>query len=162
MSDYYLKLQKSGTQIIAIDRPLNEVHFACILSEDFDAAYELTQSVLGEGVALDVESVTVLSEEIDDWPRGKVRSGLSHNLNGDGWPTVYRDVQSQILNILVLDVSTSVTTPLICSLRKPSPVVVTVWFYRPPAKLKNLARNCVCGLKKSTNNRRHTLKHKDK
>ncbi len=49
-SQYYLKLQNSGTPIIAIDRPLNDQHFACIVSENFDAAYQLAQSVVSDKV----------------------------------------------------------------------------------------------------------------
>ncbi|MDN2483545.1 catabolite repressor/activator [Vibrio agarivorans] len=45
-SDYYLKLQQSGTPIIALDRPLDDEHFSCVVSEDFDSAYELTTSIL--------------------------------------------------------------------------------------------------------------------
>ena len=49
-SDYYLKIQERGTPIIAIDRSLDDEHFCCVISEDFDAAYELTQSVINENV----------------------------------------------------------------------------------------------------------------
>lgn len=49
-SDYYLKIQERGTPIIAIDRSLDDEHFCCVISEDFDAAYELTQSVISENV----------------------------------------------------------------------------------------------------------------
>ncbi|RTZ17312.1 catabolite repressor/activator [Vibrio aquaticus] len=50
-TDYYLELQKSGTPVIAIDRPLDDEHFSCVISEDFSGAFELTQSVLDEQVA---------------------------------------------------------------------------------------------------------------
>ncbi|WP_394252115.1 catabolite repressor/activator [Vibrio profundi] len=50
-NDFYLKLQKSGTPVIAIDRPLDDEHFSCVISEDFGAAFELTQSLLEEDVA---------------------------------------------------------------------------------------------------------------
>lgn len=45
-SEYYLKLKQSGTPIIALDRPLDDEHFSCVVSEDFDSAFELTQSIL--------------------------------------------------------------------------------------------------------------------
>ena len=45
-SEYYLKLQKAGTPVIAIDRPLDDELFSCVISEDFSSAYELTHSVL--------------------------------------------------------------------------------------------------------------------
>jgi len=44
-SDYYLKIQQQGTPIIALDRALDDEHFGCVISEDFDGAYELTGSV---------------------------------------------------------------------------------------------------------------------
>lgn len=49
-SEYYLKLQQQGTPVIAIDRSLDDEHFGCIISEDFNAAYELTQSVIKKEV----------------------------------------------------------------------------------------------------------------
>lgn len=49
-SDFYLQLQQSGTPVIAIDRPLDDEHFACVISEDFGAAYELTESVLANNI----------------------------------------------------------------------------------------------------------------
>ncbi|MGC9401373.1 catabolite repressor/activator [Vibrio genomosp. F10] len=45
-NDFYLAIQQAGTPVIAIDRPLDDEHFACIVSEDYDAAFELTQSVI--------------------------------------------------------------------------------------------------------------------
>ncbi|USD67456.1 catabolite repressor/activator [Vibrio sp. SCSIO 43136] len=45
-NSYYLKLQQSGTPVIAIDRPLDDEHFSCVVSEDFDSAYELTDSII--------------------------------------------------------------------------------------------------------------------
>ncbi|MCA2014628.1 catabolite repressor/activator [Vibrio tritonius] len=45
-SEFYLQLQRSGTPVIAIDRPLDDEFFACVISEDFNAAFELTDSVL--------------------------------------------------------------------------------------------------------------------
>lgn len=49
-SDFYLELQNKGTPVIALDRPLDDEHFSCVISEDFGAAYELTESVLCDGV----------------------------------------------------------------------------------------------------------------
>ncbi|KGY13200.1 transcriptional regulator [Vibrio tubiashii] len=50
-NDYYLNIQQSGTPIIALDRPLDDEHFACVISEDFDSALELTASVLESNVS---------------------------------------------------------------------------------------------------------------
>ncbi|OEE78513.1 DNA-binding transcriptional regulator FruR [Vibrio genomosp. F6 str. FF-238] len=47
---FYLKLQNSGTPVIAIDRPLDDEHFCCVISEDFGAAFELTHSLLTDEV----------------------------------------------------------------------------------------------------------------
>lgn len=49
-SDFYLELQNSGTPVIAIDRPLDDEYFACVISEDYNAAYELTKSVFDSNV----------------------------------------------------------------------------------------------------------------
>ena len=49
-SEYYLTIQEKGTPIIAIDRSLDDEHFGCVISEDFDAAYELTKSVVNKNV----------------------------------------------------------------------------------------------------------------
>ncbi len=50
-NDYYLKLQKSGTPIIALDRPLDDEYFCSVVSEDFDSAFELTQSIISESIS---------------------------------------------------------------------------------------------------------------
>lgn len=49
-SEHYLALQQSGTPVIALDRPLDDEHFCCVISEDFGGAFELTSSVLGDSV----------------------------------------------------------------------------------------------------------------
>lgn len=49
-SDYYIDLQNRGTPVIALDRPLDDEHFSCVISEDFGGAFELTKSVLSDGV----------------------------------------------------------------------------------------------------------------
>ncbi|PNH83429.1 catabolite repressor/activator [Vibrio diazotrophicus] len=49
-SDYYLKMQNMGTPVIAIDRPLDDEYFACVISEDYGAAYDLTSSLLTDNV----------------------------------------------------------------------------------------------------------------
>ncbi|CAE6942197.1 COG1609 Transcriptional regulators [Vibrio sp. B1FLJ16] len=50
-NEFYLKLQKSGTPVIALDRPMDDEHFCCVISEDFDAALELTESVLSPDIS---------------------------------------------------------------------------------------------------------------
>ncbi|EKO3893103.1 catabolite repressor/activator [Vibrio metschnikovii] len=49
-SEFYWQVQQAGTPVIAIDRPLDDEHFPCVVSEDFSAAFELTQSVLSDEV----------------------------------------------------------------------------------------------------------------
>lgn len=49
-NDYYLKMQNLGTPVIAIDRPLDDEFFACVISEDYGAAFDLTSSLLSEAV----------------------------------------------------------------------------------------------------------------
>ncbi|MGY3571446.1 catabolite repressor/activator [Vibrio paucivorans] len=49
-SEFYLTMQKSGTPVIAIDRPLDDEHFSCVISEDFGAANDLTQSLMRDSV----------------------------------------------------------------------------------------------------------------
>ncbi|CCN81333.1 Fructose repressor [Vibrio nigripulchritudo SFn27] len=49
-SDYYYAIQQSGTPVIAIDRALDDEHFACVISEDFEGAKSLTQSIMSEPV----------------------------------------------------------------------------------------------------------------
>ncbi|WP_220720847.1 catabolite repressor/activator [Agarivorans litoreus] len=45
-SEYYLQVQQSGTPVIAIDRSLDDEYFCCVVSEDYSAALELTNSVI--------------------------------------------------------------------------------------------------------------------
>lgn len=45
-SEFYLTAQKSGTPIVAIDRPMDDEHFGCVISEDFSSAFDLTESVV--------------------------------------------------------------------------------------------------------------------
>lgn len=47
-NDFYLSIQKAGTPVIALDRPLDDEHFACVISEDFSGAHELTNSLVHE------------------------------------------------------------------------------------------------------------------
>ncbi len=47
-SEFYYGLQQAGTPVIAIDRPLDDEFFACVVSEDYSAALELTESVLDD------------------------------------------------------------------------------------------------------------------
>ncbi|ANU38435.1 catabolite repressor/activator [Vibrio scophthalmi] len=49
-SEFYLTLQSKGTPVVAIDRPLDDEHFCCVISEDFGAAHELAMSILSDGV----------------------------------------------------------------------------------------------------------------
>jgi len=49
-NDYYLKMQNLGTPVIAIDRPLDDEFFACVISEDYGAAFDLTSSLLSKAV----------------------------------------------------------------------------------------------------------------
>ena len=49
-SEFYLELQKNGTPVIALDRPLDDEHFSCVVSEDFGAAFDLTNSLISDGV----------------------------------------------------------------------------------------------------------------
>jgi len=49
-SEYYLKMQDQGTPVIAIDRPLDDEYFACVISEDYGAAFDLTSSLLTDDV----------------------------------------------------------------------------------------------------------------
>lgn len=49
-NEYYLKIQQQGTPIIALDRALDDEYFGCVISEDFDGAFELTASLLNDKV----------------------------------------------------------------------------------------------------------------
>ncbi|MDB1125435.1 catabolite repressor/activator [Vibrio algarum] len=49
-NEYYLKVQKAGTPVVAIDRPLDDEHFGCVISEDYTSAFDLTNSVLSSSV----------------------------------------------------------------------------------------------------------------
>ncbi|MDC0611003.1 catabolite repressor/activator [Vibrio sp.] len=49
-SEYYTEIQQSGTPVIAIDRPMDDEYFSCVVSEDFGAAKDLTESVIQKDV----------------------------------------------------------------------------------------------------------------
>ncbi|GAM60585.1 fructose repressor fruR [Vibrio ishigakensis] len=49
-SEYYRRLQNSGTPVIALDRAMNDEHFSCVISEDFDAAHDLTRSLISSKI----------------------------------------------------------------------------------------------------------------
>ncbi|MEH0688179.1 catabolite repressor/activator [Vibrio cholerae] len=49
-NEFYLDIQHKGTPVIAIDRPLDDEFFSCVISEDFGAANELTHSVISDTV----------------------------------------------------------------------------------------------------------------
>ena len=45
-SAFYWDIQQTGIPVIALDRPLDDTQFACVISEDQQAAFRLTQSVI--------------------------------------------------------------------------------------------------------------------
>ena len=47
---YYVDLKNLGTLVIGLDRPMNTEHFSCVISEDFQAALELTNSVFTDEI----------------------------------------------------------------------------------------------------------------
>lgn len=49
-NEFYLNVQNKGTPVIALDRPLDDEHFSCVISEDFDGALRLTSSVLFDDI----------------------------------------------------------------------------------------------------------------
>lgn len=49
-SNFYAGIHQSGTPVIAIDRALDDEFFACVVSEDYSSALELTQSVLADDI----------------------------------------------------------------------------------------------------------------
>ncbi|GLQ72556.1 catabolite repressor/activator [Vibrio penaeicida] len=49
-SDFYRQIQQSGTPVIAIDRALDDEYFACVISEDFEGAKSLTESMMSGSV----------------------------------------------------------------------------------------------------------------
>lgn len=51
-NEFYLDIQNKGTPVIAIDRPLDDEFFSCVISEDFGAANELTHSVISDAVTI--------------------------------------------------------------------------------------------------------------
>ncbi|QUM77299.1 catabolite repressor/activator [Moritella sp. 24] len=48
--DYYRKVQANGVPVIGLDRAMDDDIFSCVISEDLDGAYELTQALLAQGV----------------------------------------------------------------------------------------------------------------
>ncbi|KXF79784.1 catabolite repressor/activator [Enterovibrio coralii] len=48
-NDFYPAIQSSGTPVIAIDRALDDEHFASVISEDLEGAYSLTDRLLQAG-----------------------------------------------------------------------------------------------------------------
>ncbi|MDN3715846.1 catabolite repressor/activator [Vibrio breoganii] len=55
-NEYYQLLLQKGTPVIALDRPLDDEVFSCVVSEDFEAALQLTKSILSS----DVKSVGLI------------------------------------------------------------------------------------------------------
>lgn len=49
-NEFYSKVQNGGTPVIAIDRSLDDEHFACVVSEDYGAALDLTNSVISPSI----------------------------------------------------------------------------------------------------------------
>lgn len=49
-SEYYAEIQRAGTPVIAIDRPMDDEYFSCVVSEDYGAAKQLTESVIKDDV----------------------------------------------------------------------------------------------------------------
>jgi LacI family fructose operon transcriptional repressor len=49
-NEFYKQIQAQGTPVIAIDRSLDDEFFSCVISEDFGAAYDLTQSVISPSI----------------------------------------------------------------------------------------------------------------
>lgn len=45
-SDFYIEIQNSNLPVIALDRMLSDEHFASVISEDLEGAYQLTMSLL--------------------------------------------------------------------------------------------------------------------
>ena len=50
-NEFYLGIQKRGIPVIALDRPLDDEYFSCVISEDFEGALRLTSSILSDSVA---------------------------------------------------------------------------------------------------------------
>lgn len=50
-NDFYPVIQQSGTPVIAIDRALNDEHFASVISEDLDGAFTLTKKLTDTGAS---------------------------------------------------------------------------------------------------------------
>lgn len=49
-NEFYASIQARGVPVIALDRPLDDEIFSCVISEDFEGALRLTSSVLTEDV----------------------------------------------------------------------------------------------------------------
>ncbi|UIP29279.1 catabolite repressor/activator [Photobacterium sp. TLY01] len=45
-NDFYRQIQQAGVPVIAIDRGLDDEFFACVISEDHDGAYALTEQLI--------------------------------------------------------------------------------------------------------------------
>ncbi|WP_325892795.1 catabolite repressor/activator [Grimontia sp. NTOU-MAR1] len=50
-NDFYPTIQAAGTPVIAIDRALNDEHFASVISEDLDGAFALTNHLAKMGAS---------------------------------------------------------------------------------------------------------------
>lgn len=49
-NEFYLSIQQKGTPVIALDRPLDDEYFSCVISEDFEGALKLTSSILSSEI----------------------------------------------------------------------------------------------------------------
>lgn len=49
-NDFYPAIQQSGTPVIAIDRVLDDELFACVISEDLEGAFSLTEKLINPGI----------------------------------------------------------------------------------------------------------------
>jgi LacI family fructose operon transcriptional repressor len=47
---YYRKVQANGVPVIGLDRAMDDEVFACVISEDLEGAYELTQALLADDI----------------------------------------------------------------------------------------------------------------
>lgn len=47
---YYRQVQANGVPVIGLDRAMDDEIFACVISEDLEGAFELTQALLKQGI----------------------------------------------------------------------------------------------------------------
>lgn len=49
--DYYRTVQANGVPVIGLDRAMDDEIFSCVISEDLEGAYELTQALLDQDIS---------------------------------------------------------------------------------------------------------------